>query len=300
MGMWDFLTTPWETPSVDSSDSLTRSCADYFKTLSNSPSEIQEAIMEKNLEISAAVAYSTKLLQAEQATIDKTISNLNSMSGAVAYDDGTIVFLKNESGIITLEDTVGNVKQYDDATFNKVDPSDQSDFDSRYVSIDAPFYNGDQPSISFFRILNTKTTPMKQVFPKANSQPGITETKYKQFILSSVNTGSAERMQIVETSQEFQVLFYGKKPEMLNLSGVLKNTVDNPWTANVVFLWDEMMRGTALVEAGNIMELYIDGDVYRGYPFNFNRSKISPTDFIVSFSMSFLIKDRYQTKRNFL
>ena len=107
-------------------------------------------------------------------------------------------------------------------------------------------------------------------------------------------------MQIVETSQEFQVLFYGKKPEMLNLSGVLKNTVDNPWTANVVFLWDEMMRGTALVEAGNIMELYIDGDVYRGYPFNFNRSKISPTDFIVSFSMSFLIKDRYQTKRNFL
>jgi len=297
MGMWDFLTTPWETPSVDSSEPL--SISSYSKTLSKSPNAVVEAIKTKQRVMSKVISDATVLLAAEQASLDATIQSL-AENGVVVGSDGTIRQFTNQAGIITLEDTVGNIKSYDDLAFNHVDPSDQSDFDSRYVSIDAPFYNGDQPSISFFRILNTNTVPMKQMFPKTNAQPGITESKYKQFILSSVATGSAERMQIVETSQAFQVLFYGKKPEMLNLSGVLKNTIDNPWTANMVFLWDEMMRGTILVEAGNIMELYIDGDIYQGYPFNFNRSKISPSDFIVSFSMSFLIKNKYQTKRNFL
>ena len=50
---------------------------------------------------------------------------------------------------------------------------------------DMPFgYNSDKPNISFFRII-TNDTPPVQIFPKgAPAQPGITETKYKQFILT--------------------------------------------------------------------------------------------------------------------
>ena len=178
--------------------------------------------------------------------------------------------------------------------FNTVDTSDSNDYQNRYTSLDAKIYAQDGTDIAFFRIVNAKDKT-KQVFPISvlQPQPGITETKFKQFILTQLSMQHSERMQIVETNKEdYQVLFFGKKPEVVQIAGYLKNTVENPWSVNMLFLWDDFMRGTKLAENGWICQLYADGEFYEGYPFNFSRSKMAGNDILVNFNFNFLIKTR--------
>lgn len=176
-----------------------------------------------------------------------------------------------------------------------MDESDAIDYQMRYQSIDARRTTEDGSELSFMRIVKNNIA-QDQVWPiYANGeapQPGYTNNKFKQFILTQLSTASQERMQIVETNQEFQVLFYGQKPEILQLSGILKNTLENPWSMNMLFQWDEQIRGSRLVEDGNILQIYVDGELYTGYPFSFQRSKVAPNDFLVNFNMSFIVKNR--------
>jgi len=171
------------------------------------------------------------------------------------------------------------------------DETEYMDYNNPNVSIDAMRSNGDTTDIAFCRIITNITR--RAVFQNvdAYAQPGITKNKFKQFIVTQIQEPASERMQLIETSDEYQLLFFGEKPKVLSIAGILKNTKDNPWNTNMVFAWSEYMRGTKLAEAGNIMMLYIDGQLYYGYPFNFNRSKIAGSDFIVSFNMSFIVRD---------
>jgi len=200
------------------------------------------------------------------------------------------------NGITTLQAATGpdprNANK--DISMPLVDEYDAEDYASRYTSLDFRPECEDGSGISFLRIIDVKTR--ETVFP--NFSPtnvpgqGLTPSKFKQFILTQINTASQERMQIVETNEAFQVIFADQKPQVLQLSGVLKNTADNPWTMNMVFLWDSLMRGTRLVEQDNICQLYIDGELFSGYPFAFQRSKTAGNDILCSFSMSFLVRSR--------
>ncbi len=60
----------------------------------------------------------------------------------------------------------------------------------------------------------------------------------------------------------------------------------------LLLIWEGMIRGSLLAEKGYIMQLYIDGIVYYGYPLNFQRGKSAGTDFMVNFSMNFIVRER--------
>jgi hypothetical protein len=177
------------------------------------------------------------------------------------------------------------------------DESDSIDYGIRYSSIDAKEYRQDGSDIAYISIVKkSKTEPDVNIFPNYDENkapaPGITRKRFKQFILMQMSIAHQERMQIVETNKEYQALFFDKKPEVLQISGMLKNTIDNPWSVNMIFLWDELMRGTVLAQNGYICQLYADGELFEGYPFNFQRSKVAGTDNLVNFNFSFLIKNR--------
>lgn len=199
-----------------------------------------------------------------------------------------------EGGIITLK-PVG-IEESD--KYKKIKESvmsnetDAQEYESRYTSLNLKAYPEDGRNISFMRVIKLGTREV--LFPKNMVNPGITDSKFKQFILMQKNIASSERLQVVEWGKDFQALFFDRKPEYLQLAGMLKNTIDCPWTMNMIFAWDEYFRGTRLVEQGAICQLYIDGEIYEGYPFNFSRSKVAPNDFMVTFSMSFLIRERIQ------
>jgi hypothetical protein len=209
----------------------------------------------------------------------------------------------NVNGVMTLEEIeAANAKRLKQT--NSVsdlirstltfDDTDKDEYDSRYISMDAKYSPEDGSNISFIRIVNARTR--QTVWPDFTAtdtpSPGITTNKFKQFIVSQMSNPMQERMQIVETNAEYQALFFNSKPEIMQISGVLKNTIQNPWTVNMIFLWDDKMRGTKLVESGNVCQLFIDGELFEGYPFNFQRSKIAGNDFAVQFSMGFLIRNR--------
>ena len=299
-------------------DALLSSISGYGKTLLDEIQSLTDASNAATQKLQIAIAQSTTFYKEEQVDLQQIINS--SGTGDIYIDQLSNGYYKLDvkGGIPSLVQyipTLGTItddklgKNY--SKYNSLDKSETSDFNQRYISMDASFYDGtDAPNnISFMRIIKADPSiqyPGNQIFPGVQQgqinpgsiQPGITETKFKQFILSSISTASQERMQIVETSRAFQALFYGSKPEILNLGGIIKNTRQNPWNANMTFLWDGLMRGSALVEQGNILQLYIDGTIYNGYPFGFQRSQIAPTDYLVSFSMSFIIKEKIMTNRN--
>ncbi len=322
-GMFGIFTPAYDAPAVNVVDIFNK--ANWYDYMANAPCSVQYLLEMQTQDLIDASILATAKLDAAWAANDQfgslraaeiSISNLEKNNIIVsAITDGTKAFYKLtvSGGIPGLAKYLPGFSQTQDQLMvkrgksnNAIDKSEQVDFDNRYTSIDASFHDGtDAPNnISFMRII--KATPVVdgekgiQVFPMAESgwaQPGLTETKFKQFILSSISSVSQERMQVVETSQEFQVLFYGRKPEIITISGIIKNTRTNPWNINMIFLWDSYMRGTVLVEDGNILQLYIDGTLYNGYPFSFQRSQISPTDYLVSFNMSFIVKSKIITNR---
>ena len=289
----DALVNAWNAPMINYSELMRQQ--DFVE-------EMQAAIVEGSEEKAARLAdaleefgFSTFINYDDSVTAVR--------KGAFVTDqDGKKSYITKSGGLLTLQEINDKnaVKTYEGLRL--VDPDDTDDYNARFFAINARVEDEGGSNISFLRII--KNNPTRDlVFPRFDEAqaPGLTRSKFKQFIITQSNIGSSERMQIVETNKEYQVLFFGKKPEVLQIAGVLKNTIDNPWTVNMIFLWDEYMRGTKLVEEGNICQLFIDGELYEGYPFNFNRSKIAGQENITSFNFSFLIKTRtvvYNYERN--
>ena len=288
---FDALLTPASSPSINAAPVLTS--PDYLNQLSNAPVSLTGIIETQSL-YQSALSDAQTALALQDTAVDTEFTNLG--NGVIRLLNGQVLILTQSAGVYSLipysETQVNGPLLGTD--LNKIDPSEMADYQTRYIQIDAPNYNSDNADLSFMRIVEN-TPSQDNVFPRPSAgwlQPGITETKFKQFILLQLGEASKERMQIVETSQDFQVLFFNKKPEFLSISGILKNTIDNPWNVNMVFLWDNLMRGTKLVENGWILQFYADGQLYYGYPFEFNRSKIAPNDFTVQFGLTFIVTDR--------
>jgi hypothetical protein len=290
MSWLDTLSDLWNTPATDFSDPMTQ---DW---ISNSEAQdILDTALTENISFTNDALHEATALQAAEAAginavylgQDK-IQDLEGKQYTILTVNGvTQATIINSQLVFT---TPGNNK-VESVVF---DVTDQEDYNNRYVSIDSPLRRHDSRDIAFFRIV-TNDANHTTIFPNFRGdypQPGITSNKFKQFILLQLGEASRERMQIVETNQDFQVLFFNKKPEFLTLSGILKNTIDNPWTVNMVFLWDNLMRGTKLVENGWILQFYVDGQLYYGYPFEFQRSKIAPNDFSVQFSLTLIVTDK--------
>lgn len=291
--MTDFfshLTELYKTPAVDLSDEMSNpSNVDEMRN----GYETDNLSYEERLSILLTEARTKQIF--EQVGIDKIIfTGVDKVSGG----NGKSYRFNYVNGIPSIQDLDQNRSKSTSEASIVFDESDQQDYNNRFISIDAARHSHDSSDISFLRIVKASDTKFwkknDQVFPNYDSYvaPGISKTKFRQFILLAMSEASQERMQIVETSEEYQLLFYGKRPEILQIQGILKNTIDNPWSMNMLFLWDNYMRGTKLAEDGNILQLYVGGDLYSGYPFGFQRSKAAPNDFIVNFSFSFIVKDR--------
>lgn len=281
-----FFAELYRTPSIDSSAFFEEQASDMKELIDQNNEALAMKLSNLLLDYGFSVTVSA------DNVVSATKSNLSAMMLRSKYQ------MINTGGILTLREIVTKNKVDDFKPKSKIrellsDESDSEDYANRYTSLDAKEYRQDGSDIAFIRIVenNDYKDPVFPNFDKAPS-PGITRNRFKQFILTQISVAHQERMQIVETNKDYQVLFFGRKPEILQIGGVLKNTIDNPWSVNMIFLWDELMRGTVLATKGYICQLYVDGELFEGYPFNFQRSKVAGQDNLVNFSFSFLIKER--------
>lgn len=279
MSFSDVLKFIWERPSIDASETL-RKTEFSLDNLAYAYKVGDESLKKK--------------METEVTDLGYTIVSSGSDVFVSSEIDKTTHKLINKNGVLYLEEIATEnkklVRQFNPELH---DESDAEDYDYRYVSVDSKKYTDNGSEIAYIQIITNVDKP-EIVFPNFDNSPspGITRNKFKQFIVIQSNVSSQERLQIVETNEHYQALFFGQKPEILQIAGVLKNTIDNPWSMNMVFLWDELMRGTKLVESGLICRMYVDGTLYSGYPFSFNRSQVAQMDNVINFNFSFLIKDR--------
>lgn len=88
---------------------------------------------------------------------------------------------------------------------------------------------------------------------------------YSNFIVQSVQRVSQEKFQIQETWGEEWLLTYGKKPVVLQVSGILVSAKNFPWEAEFWFNYENVLRSTRLAELGARIFMEVDRMYYSGY-----------------------------------
>ncbi len=92
--------------------------------------------------------------------------------------------------------------------------------------------------------------------------------RYSNFLIQSINETRAEKSQIVVTFGEPYIFFFGEQPRVVQVQGVLLNTVDFNWRAEFLENYDKYMRGTQCVRSKARVYLAWDDIVTEGYIMN--------------------------------
>lgn len=88
---------------------------------------------------------------------------------------------------------------------------------------------------------------------------------YSNYIIQGIDETRMEKQQIIETFGEDYVYFFGERPRILEVRGVLVNTQDFNWKSEFWENYEQHLRGTRLVEQNARAYLYFDDVVVEGY-----------------------------------
>jgi hypothetical protein len=96
---------------------------------------------------------------------------------------------------------------------------------------------------------------------------------YSNFLIQSVVEDRQEKAQVLETFGEPYIFFYGERPRVLAISGILLNSWDFNWEAEWWANYDEFLRGTKCVASDSRVYLAFDNTVVGGYILSSNVQK---------------------------
>lgn len=113
--------------------------------------------------------------------------------------------------------------------------------------------------------------------------------EYSDFILQRVEDTRMEKNQIIETFGDSFVYFFGEKPRIVTISGMLINTEDFNWRSQFWANYEEFFRGSKLVERNARVYLGYDTLVMEGYPLTASAVDDSTNPYGIPFSMSLLM-----------
>lgn len=112
---------------------------------------------------------------------------------------------------------------------------------------------------------------------------------YADFVLQQITEERTEKQQIIETFGDSFIFFFGERPRMLNISGILVNTDDFGWRAQFMHNYENFLRGTKLVQRNARMYLAWDTIVVEGYPINVQASEDAGNPYTVNFNMQIFL-----------
>lgn len=119
--------------------------------------------------------------------------------------------------------------------------------------------------------------------------------EYADFIIQSVQDQRQEKQQIIETFGDPFVYFFGERPRIQEVSGLLLNTEDFNWRAQFWENYDKHMRGTQLVQQNARVYLSYDTVVVEGYMLSANAQDTAENSFSIPFNFSMLVTNYYDT-----
>jgi hypothetical protein len=99
-----------------------------------------------------------------------------------------------------------------------------------------------------------------------NERKGHASTyNYSNFIIQQIQDSRQEKQQILETFGDSYIFFFGERPRILVVNGLLMNTLDFNWRTEFWYNYENTLRGTKLVEQDARIYLYWDDIVVEGY-----------------------------------
>ena len=108
---------------------------------------------------------------------------------------------------------------------------------------------------------------------------------YSDFILQNISINRQEKHQIIETFGDSFVYFFGERPTMVRLSGLLINTEDFNWRSQFWTNYDKYLRGSKLVQQNARCFLAYDRIILEGYPIQASAEDVESRPYEVPFSM---------------
>lgn len=135
----------------------------------------------------------------------------------------------------------------------------------------------------------TQTQAGSGVAPQAERTPGPSTFNYSNFILQRIDENRQEKQQILETFGETFIFFFGEQPRLLNVTGLLMNTLDFNWRTEFWHNYENILRGTKLVEQNARMYLFWDDIVVEGYMLGANARDDSDMPYHIPFSFNMFV-----------
>jgi hypothetical protein len=107
------------------------------------------------------------------------------------------------------------------------------------------------------------------------------------FLVQRITRRQSEKLHLIETfgDQDFG-FFYGQKPIQMDFQGTLMNTEDFNWRSEWWANYQEVLRGTKLVERGARIYLTYDTYTLEGYLLNSSTTEMADTPYHAMFQFS--------------
>jgi hypothetical protein len=122
---------------------------------------------------------------------------------------------------------------------------------------------------------------------------GITNQSkgYDRFLLVSCDVSYSEKVQIMTTFGDNEVVyFFGKNPVVMNLQGMLIDSLTNDWLGPFVQLYQTFLRGTQLAKNFEMIELVLPNMKVIGSILSLSHQQNSARDTDIPFNMQFYAK----------
>lgn len=113
--------------------------------------------------------------------------------------------------------------------------------------------------------------------------------RYSNFLLTGSQESRQEKFQIMETFGVPYIFFMGERPRIYQYSGILLNSLDFQWRNEFWANYDEVLRGTRLVDRGARVVLTLDDIVAEGYILQANATEDSQVKELVQFQFQFFV-----------
>lgn len=127
------------------------------------------------------------------------------------------------------------------------------------------------------------------IAPKTDRMGTATTYNYSNFIIQRIDESRQEKSQILETFGDTFIFFFGERPRVLQVSGLLMNTLDFNWRTEFWFNYEHVLRGTKLVEQNARIYLYWDDLVVEGYMLQATARDDSEMPYHIPFSFSLFV-----------
>lgn len=120
----------------------------------------------------------------------------------------------------------------------------------------------------------------------------LINTGFNEFLLTSVSVALNEKVQVIQTFGDAEVVYYfGKAPIYINLTGTLIDSIDNQWFNSMLNAYTHAMRGSELARNYELIQLTLPNADVVGSVVSFTWNQDSQRDTDINFNMQVLAKE---------